>query len=321
MFSNIDREMIADIFLGCKKNFDQTVDQLVNMGAEQEIKKPEPIASTPIVSAPTRSAPVVSPPVSPPFHHYEPLSKISNAEDPQESERNRLEVLGLGLSQEYRRLADIQESNLALDRQLTLKKVAIAAEQQKLEEERKALNEEREKFEEHQVSFQQDKKKLEDRLSTRLKEMKEEMRKSEEEVKAKEEENRRREEMAREERRRAEEEARQEEKVMRKEAKRALKEDKRINKQIALDVLRQERDALADKVTQLERIISDLQERNEGTEAHLVAANEEATESLAESLMSLSDIFAKHSADLRQKSISPNGLVSKLEKFLKEESL
>lgn len=258
MFSNIDKEMVADIFLGCKKNFDEAMEQLFSMGAELE-KKPAPSKPTP---APVEEKKLTTPPPPPHTHIYSPpqplvqhTSHVPQASAPNmspntprrgdavvatpphtpvptamfseqtQAEQRHLELLKEQLSQEYRRLADMQEATVTQDKQLSAKRTAIAQDAQKVEDDRRAL-------EEAQDAFAQDKRRLEEHLSSRLREMKEQMRRNEEEARLQQEENRTREEFAREEAARAEAEERAAVKAEKRARKQAEKETRRSEKML-----------------------------------------------------------------------------------------
>lgn len=184
------------------------------MGLEVEVKKP----------APTPVTPKVEEEITPP--NVVALEQASSqTESP--AEKARLELLNQQLSMEYRRLADTQERNMVLEKQLKATKESIAVEQVKLAEERRRL-------EEQQTAFLADKKRLEDHLSVRLREMKEQMRKNE----VQEEENRARadqERMEAEANRLAEKEVKRAFKAKAKAERKALKADTRAVCSIVLD--------------------------------------------------------------------------------------
>lgn len=185
------------------------------MGAEQEVKKPAPV---PIPVSPKTEGQIhISPPS---VSTLEEATLLTDSP----AEKARLELLNQQLSMEYRRLADTQEKNMALEKQLNAKKESITAEQLRLADERKRL-------EEQQSAFLADKKRLEDHLSARLREMKEQMRMHEELNKVQAEEGRARAEAARTEERELAEQTRQTEKEAKREAKLKAKAEKRAHKE------------------------------------------------------------------------------------------
>jgi len=322
MFPGIDKEMVTDIFLGCKKDFDKTIDQLIGMGAELE--------KTPPAKSPVHTPKVPSPVISPKLSVQTPKlpePQVSSPKEPShftDVEKERLEILNQQLSQEYRRLADTQEKNLLLEKQLAITQASIAAERQKLDEEKR-------RFEEQQDAFLQDKKRLEEHLSSRLREMKEQMRRSEEELRAKEYEKRVQEELSRQEERKAEEEMRIAEKALRKEAKLRIKEEKKSRKvksqeiwyeeeQAKMEKHSEEQQALIEKLraefyekeAQLKAENNALHEALEEMEHSVVVNQQSSQESMVESLQFLSNWLNKGVEHLQRKSISPASLKEEL---------
>jgi len=182
------------------------------------VKKPAPILASPKMEEREVSKEERTPPNVTPLQEATLLT-----ESP--AEKARLELLNQQLSMEYRRLADTQERNIALEKQLKATKEAIAGEHTRLDEERKRL-------EEQQVTFLGDKKRLEDHLSARLREMKEQMRKNEELNKAHEEEIRAKSESERQEERQLAETARLAEKEARREYKVRVNAEKKAVKAV-----------------------------------------------------------------------------------------
>jgi len=325
MFPEIDKEMITDIYLGCKKDFDQTIDQLIGMGAEQEKKAPPPVMSpapaAKVVAPPTKAVVASAPPtLIPEVPHF--------TDSP--AEKERLEFLNQQLSQEYRRLADTQERNLQLEKQLAAATASITLERQKLEEEKR-------KFEEEKLAFQQDKKRLEEHLSARLREMKEQMRRNEEEARAKEEASRREAELRREEERRSEEEARSVEKLLKREAKLRIKEEKKAQKARTREAWFQEEQTRmeqhsAEQQALIHQLKNEFSEREEVLKAqnktlrealeeleHSVVVNQQsAQESIVEALQSVTNWLSKGVGDLQQKTITPASLKEELLKSLRD---
>jgi len=335
MFPEIDKETITDIFIGCKKDFDQTVDQLLSMGVILEKKQAQDDA-TPPASPVFKPPPVDKPPTTPVSPTISTPVQIQD-----NSERERLERLNYQLSQEYRRLAEAQERNLALEKQLAATQSTIAAEYQ-------ALGDERRRLEEQQASFQADKKRLEEHLSGRLREMKEEMRKKEEEVKQGEEARRREiehlSEVVQEERRLLDEEhAVRAQGKTEKKAEKAAREEARVAREQELQAAKL---ALENEVDQLKKdnmcleqtilcLKDDAEAREDAWTAELNALRKRLTElenasvgnvqsaqdSVVGALQSLSLWLNRGVQDFQQKTVKPEDLRQELLKSLQNVTL
>jgi hypothetical protein len=306
MFPDIDKETITDIFLGCKKDFDGTVDQLLGMGASMGNKPASPPKS-PVLEKPAPVPVSTAPPLSPQLVENKVPKDIL---DTSAQERERVELLNQQLVLEYRRLAETQEKNMMMEKQLATVRANI--------------DEERRKLEDDKIAFQANKKQLEEHLSGRLKEMKDELRRKEEQNRQDDEERRRHfEAMQAEERqlREEEEQRRSEEKTSKKEEKRKREANNAEETRVLLDELQQakERYCALEHAYQTERAA--LHERVIALEQALADNNHSGKDSVVAAMRYMQQWLGKGLEDFQQKDVRPELLTEELLRSLHDTHL